>query len=230
MTDRGPAITSRACPSDELLIAYLTTATKTTATNSARAGLPGTERSRIEEHLGTCDDCVQTLAIMQRRLGVASEIPAPAPASILERAGAAIQPVVADVQTVTATTRNSRLDVPHSLGGRLPSLRDRLSAVFRLPVLVPAAVAAVALLVIVRQQGWMNPVPPPEMSRVIERHETLRVTADEALVRVQPALRHPVVATVKRGTSVEIIGEENDWYRVLLQDGREGWMDRRAFE
>jgi uncharacterized protein YgiM (DUF1202 family) len=68
------------------------------------------------------------------------------------------------------------------------------------------------------------------MSRVLERHERLRVTAEEALVRTQPAFRQPVVATLRRGTSVKVIGEEGDWYRVVLADGKQGWMERRAFE
>ena len=39
-----------------------------------------------------------------------------------------------------------------------------------------------------------------------------------------------VVATVRRGTLVEVAGEERDWFEVRLDGGRPGWVEREAFE
>jgi hypothetical protein len=226
MTDRHPPRGHAACPGDELLIAYLTASSALAALPSALSDI---ERSRIEEHLQTCGSCVQALAMMQRRLGVTAEIPAPVPGAVAELLGVTTPQLAADGAAV-APPQHSGLSTQHSRVGWFGSIRDRLSAVLRLPVLVPAAVAAVAVLVVAVQQSWRRPALQPEMSRVLERHERLRVTAEEALVRTQPAFRQPVVATLRRGTSVKVIGEEGDWYRVVLADGKQGWMERRAFE
>ncbi|MFI5398743.1 MAG: SH3 domain-containing protein [Candidatus Binatia bacterium] len=113
---------------------------------------------------------------------------------------------------------------------------DRLSTVSRFPLLAPVAVAAVALLVVVTQSNWMNPEPQQERSRSIAMRETLRVTASEARVWQQPGARSQgseeadIIATLKRGARVDVVGEKDQWYQVVLPDGKEGWMERHAFE
>jgi uncharacterized protein YgiM (DUF1202 family) len=56
----------------------------------------------------------------------------------------------------------------------------------------------------------------------------VRVTAVAAAVRRQPSGHAEIVATVTRGTLVEITGEERDWSHVTLPNGTEGWVDQGA--
>jgi hypothetical protein len=192
-------------PNDEWLVAYLTTS------------LSDTERHGIDTHLHSCDLCVAALSMMQRRLSIAADIPTAVPASVSARvAGMTLKPAAESFR-------------PHPLAW-LSALLDRVSTVIRFPVLVPAAVAAVALLVVVTQSSWMNPLPQQERSRSINMREILRVTASEAFVRGEPTVHTAVLATLKRGARVEVVGEEGEWYQVVLPDGKEGWMERNAFE
>ncbi|MFQ5664937.1 MAG: zf-HC2 domain-containing protein [Candidatus Binatia bacterium] len=197
------------CTTTELLVGYLTT------------GLTASERRDIDRHVRGCDQCIRTLTLLQRRLLSAPEMAAPVPAAVVERARA-------------ASTR----DVGHArpavgLGeawAALSSVGRRLSAHIKLPVLVPAAVAAAALLVVATEQTWVTPAPQRELTRAVPMHQTLRVTAQEAIVRNQPSTRTQIVGTLQHGTTIEIAGQERDWYRVTLPDGTEGWVERRAFE
>jgi SH3-like domain-containing protein len=92
---------------------------------------------------------------------------------------------------------------------------------------IPAAVAVVAVLV-VTTQSWMTPGTPRSLTRSIAMPQHVRVTAIEAPVRRLPNGRADVVATVTRGTPVEISGQERDWSHVRLPDGTEGWVDEGA--
>lgn len=203
MADVRPP-TPAAHPTDEFIVAYLTT------------GLTETERRDVDEHVRACDRCVQALAVAQRRIAIEAEIVAPVPVSLQER--------------VAAVTADSVPSVRDALRTWTSAVSARLSAFLRLPVLVPAAVAAVVLLAIATQQMWLGPQVQREMSRSIGRRETLRVTANEAVVRVQPVPQGAALASLKRGTRVEVVGDKGDWYQVLLPDGKEGWIDRSAFE
>jgi uncharacterized protein YgiM (DUF1202 family) len=46
----------------------------------------------------------------------------------------------------------------------------------------------------------------------------------------RPSGRSDVVGSVRRGTTVDVAGEEREWYQVRLDDGRAGWIAREAFE
>ncbi|MBI3387940.1 MAG: SH3 domain-containing protein [Deltaproteobacteria bacterium] len=95
-------------------------------------------------------------------------------------------------------------------------------------MLVPVAVAVVALLVVVRSD-WRSPVPR-DGARAVQTSNVLRVAAAQAEVHARPAMQQPVIATLQRGAQVTVADESGDWYLVVLPDGTRGWIDRRAFE
>ena len=105
-----------------------------------------------------------------------------------------------------------------------------MTAIVKRPVLVPAAVVLGVLLVVAGERTWLNPVPLRQLHRSIPWHQSLQVTASEATVRAEPNTRSAVVATLQRGTRVEVGAEEHEWYHVALSDGSEGWVERAAFE
>jgi len=197
------------CGSTEMLVSYLTT------------GLSDAERHSIDAHVRGCDQCIRTLTLLQRRLLSAEEIPAPVPASLIERATAAATPGQRPAKPATGLA---------DAWSALSSVGRRLSAHIRLPALVPAAVAAGALLVVAGEHNWMKPEPLKEMTRAVPSHRALRITAPEAVVRAQPNPRTDVVATLSRGATIEVTSLEKDWYRVTLPSGAEGWVERQAFE
>jgi hypothetical protein len=197
------------CGSNEMLVSYLTT------------GLSDAERHSIDTHVRGCDQCIRTLTLLQRRLLSSEEIPAPVPAFLVERATDAATPERAPVKPAAGLAE---------AWSALSSVGRRLSAHIRLPALVPAAVAAGALLVVAGEHNWMKPEPLKEMSRAVPSHRALRITAPEAVVRLQPNSRTEVVATLSRGTTIEVTSLEKDWYRVTLPGGAEGWVERQAFE
>jgi hypothetical protein len=197
------------CGTAEMLVSYLTT------------GLSDGERQSIDTHVRGCDQCVRTLTLLQRRLLSADDVPAAVPLSVMERATAA----------ATFERRPAKPAVGLSEAwSALSSVGRRLSAHIRLPALVPAAVAAGALLVVAGERNWTQPEPLKEMSRAVPSHRSLRITAAEAIVRAQPSSRTEAVATLSRGTMLEVTSLEKDWYRVTLPGGAEGWVERQAFE
>jgi len=198
-------------PNDEWLVAYLTT------------GLSPQEHRRLNAHLLDCDRCVQTVAVMQRRLTIAAEVAAPVPASIRRRAGACPAADSCAGDTAPSPASLEPLDW-------IAWVRDRLALVTRISFVVPGAVAAIALAVLVTRTNWMNPTPQHERSRSIQMHQQLRVTASEAAVRREPARHTPVVAMLRRGMPVRILGQDGAWYHVELPDGSVGWMEGNAFE
>ncbi len=50
------------------------------------------------------------------------------------------------------------------------------------------------------------------------------VFAASTQVRSEPVMRSEVSFTIHEGTKVEIINEVDDWKRIKLADGKEGWM------
>jgi SH3 domain-containing protein/putative zinc finger protein len=196
------------CGTTEVLVSYLTT------------GLSDAERHSIDTHVRGCDQCIRTLTLLQRRLLSAEQIPAPVPASVIERAAAA---AISERRPAKPAAGLSEA------WSALSSVGRRLSVHIRLPALVPAAVAAGALLVVAGEHNWMKP-EPKEMTRAVPSHRSLRITVPEAVVRAQPSSRTDIVATLSRGTMLEVTSLEKDWYRVTLPSGAEGWVERQAFE
>ena len=81
------------------------------------------------------------------------------------------------------------------------------------------------------QPGLVGQGVEGERSRAIVPDTVkLRVNAAEAIVRGRPSMHSEVVATVQRGTTLEVAGEERGWYEVRLEGGRPGCVEREAFE
>lgn len=204
------------CPAVESLIAHLTACLDGTygapSTDDPGAGLTTAARAAIDDHLRACDRCVETLAAAHERLRIASEIPAPLPVAVRERAEAAI-----------------RAPLPNAWSAAWAWISTRLEGLLKLPVLIPVAVSAGVLLV-VATQTWMAPSLPHESTRAVRLPQTVRVTAREAVVRAQPSLRAEALATLAHGDVVEVGDEDRDWYRITAPNGVGGWVERRAFQ
>lgn len=202
-----PVALCTAGPQPEDLVAYL-------------AGVSAADDS-VEQHLRSCSQCVRTLMIMQSRQRVATGLSVAVPAALQAAVMARVGPKV----------RQPRSGAAWSLVERgWTGLTEWLSVLTRLPVLVPASFAAGALVVFVAQQ--MTPVAgvARPVTRWVETRRTLPVTALQAPVRAEPHPRSAKVATLGRGTIVDVIDEQADWYRVRTRDGNDGWVERRAFE
>jgi anti-sigma factor RsiW len=203
---RDGGIGGSGCGGDETLILYATGA------------LAGTNRATLEAHLATCDACVTAVALLHRRLGVGM-VERAVPTDIQRRAALAIESGWAD-----PTPRVHRIEP------RLAVLH-RVRELLRKPVLVPAALAAGAMLTVALHPGWIQSAGNAERSRAVAPDTAMRrVTAVEATVRSRPSMQSEVVATVRRGTLMEVAGEERDWLEVRLDGGRPGWVEREAFE
>ncbi len=60
-----------------------------------------------------------------------------------------------------------------------------------------------------------------------EKANIATVSYDTALIRDEPRTGK-VIARLVRGTRVEILGREKDWYRVRIRSKKEGWVYRGA--
>ena len=58
--------------------------------------------------------------------------------------------------------------------------------------------------------------------------ETLTITAEQAIVRAQPGITHPVLTVVPQGAIFPVLETQEAWYKILLEDGREGWITREV--
>jgi len=207
---RDGGIGGSGCAGEERLVVYAT------------GGLNGADRAAVAAHLESCDACIAALAVLHRRLSVADVVSTPVPADLQRRAQVALEAALREMAPVP---QPSRVDV------RGPVLLHRVRNLLRMPVLVPAALAAGALLVVGLQSGRIGQAGNTERTRALApRAVSLRVTAIEATVRSRASMQSDVVATVRRGTPVEIVGEEREWYEVRLDGGRPGWVEREAFE
>jgi hypothetical protein len=54
--------------------------------------------------------------------------------------------------------------------------------------------------------------------------KVLYIMATEANVRVGPSKNTAILTTVKRATKVVVLEDQSAWYRVKLENGREGWV------
>jgi uncharacterized protein YgiM (DUF1202 family) len=53
---------------------------------------------------------------------------------------------------------------------------------------------------------------------------TLAVKVNAANVRATPSRTSRVVTTIRRGETVEEIGDKGDWYQIRLKSGLSGWI------
>jgi len=175
----------------------------------------------IATHLGGCDSCLIALTGLRQRLGALAAVDVAVPTGVQQRARLALESALAELAPAAAPRRPARVAFFHRWRGAL-----------RVPVLVPAALAAGAL-VMVALHGPLHSgsALPGERSRAVPAESSrLRVTAVEAPVRSRPSRQSDLVTTVRRGATVDVAGIERDWYEVHLDGGRQGWVEREAFE
>src|SRR5262245_34286309 len=58
--------------------------------------------------------------------------------------------------------------------------------------------------------------------------ETLTITADRAIVRAKPGITHSVLTVVPQGAILPVLETQQEWYKILLEDGRAGWITREV--
>lgn len=208
----GGGVGGSGCIGEERLVLYAT------------GGLAGNDRAVIAAHVGGCDPCIASLLQIHRRLGVLTSAAAAIPDEVVLRARAVLPVAMAEL----APPQRSRAAASRE---RALSVRERLRGWLQVPVLAPLALAAMAVLAVAI---GVRPSAEPagvERSRALPPAAVrLRVTADQTPLYSRPSGRSEVLASVRRGTTVAVAGEERDWYEVRLDDGRSGWVAREAFE
>lgn len=213
-TDARSAAT---CPTSETLAAFLAasaTLPAVLAGDAPAAMLSDAEKRALNDHVTACDRCLEELRAASYRLALADEIAAPVPAQVAARAAADPRPHLRPTAVESA--------------GPLAAVRDWLAATIRMPVLVPVALAAMALIVVVPQ--LRTNTTDGELSRAVELRQIARVTADTAVVRTERDGSSPALGTLARGDRAVLVGERDGWYRIALADGSEGWIERSAFD
>lgn len=207
---RDGGIGGSGCASGEQLVLY------------AAGGLDGSERAALVAHLASCDACVETVAVVHSRLALAPTVETPIPLAVQRRAAAVLVEPMGELAPSVERARPLAVE-------DTPGWLERLRGWLRVPVLIPAAVAAGALLMVsvVHQPSASD----GERSRALAPAAVrLRVTATEARVYARPSQNSELVGSVHRGAMLEVAGEERDWYEIHLEGGRPGWVAREAFE
>jgi len=71
------------------------------------------------------------------------------------------------------------------------------------------------------------PAPPLPSAPEEQAARTVYVTASALNVRSEASTDAEVVTQAKRGTALTVLTEGDDWLKVRLADGREGWVAER---
>jgi formylglycine-generating enzyme required for sulfatase activity len=58
--------------------------------------------------------------------------------------------------------------------------------------------------------------------------DTVAITARQTVVRAGPDSKQRILATVPQGTTLALLERRQGWYKVLLDDGQEGWVAQSA--
>ena len=58
--------------------------------------------------------------------------------------------------------------------------------------------------------------------------DTFTITAARAIVRAKPGITHPILTVVPQGAIFPVIETQEEWHKILLEDGREGWIAREV--
>ena len=163
-------------------------------------------RARIDAHLLDCDRCTEAMMVMHQRHRIGERIAAPVPVAVAAAVGHAPSTVGSDRRP------------------RWSAMRERLQLLTRLPVLMPTAfaVGAIAML-LVQQVPWQ---PAGSLMRAVPQDQTLRVGTTAVRVYAQPDPRTPVLAQLPPGTRVGVRNLSQEWYQIVLPDGREGWVQQ----
>ena len=70
----------------------------------------------------------------------------------------------------------------------------------------------------------MQGLTAPTAIAVLPSVVTVKVSV--ANLRDGPAVHGKVVVTVKQGTKLSVLGEENGWFFVQTADAKEGWLSK----
>jgi hypothetical protein len=209
---RDSGMLAAGCAGEETLLLY------------ASGALHGEPGEAMAAHVAGCDACVAGLVRLQRRLRVAAAVAMPVPPAVQRRA-AAVLPDAA--RELAPTVERPRPVVVH----QAPSLGERLRGWLRVPVLAPVAMAAAALFMVAVGQRPTTEPAGGERSRAVKAEPVaLRVRVAEAPVHQRPSGQSEVVATLRRGATVTVAGEERGWYEVQLEGGTPGWVAREDLE
>jgi uncharacterized protein YgiM (DUF1202 family) len=66
--------------------------------------------------------------------------------------------------------------------------------------------------------------PAPPAQAPMESARALFIKTSLANFREAPGTRGRILAVLRKGTRVDVLEARNQWYRVRLADGREGWV------
>ena len=58
--------------------------------------------------------------------------------------------------------------------------------------------------------------------------DTLTITAARAIVRAQPGITHPILSLAPQGAVFPVLEAQENWHKILLEDGREGWITQEV--
>lgn len=58
----------------------------------------------------------------------------------------------------------------------------------------------------------------------LANYTNVLVEASVVNVRLGPGLSYDIMTQVQGGSSVNVLSERNEWYKVRLDDGRIGWI------
>ncbi|ATW25940.1 SH3 domain-containing protein [Candidatus Formimonas warabiya] len=64
----------------------------------------------------------------------------------------------------------------------------------------------------------------PQSSNPPAQGKTVVVSGDSANIRTGPGTTYAKVTTLVKGDTATMVSEENGWYKITLQDGKEGWV------
>ena len=169
-------------------------------------GLSTSEEITLEHHLLECDACTEAVTIMHQRWRMAERIAVPVPVPLTTQPAA------------------PRAAVRASAGsGR----RKRLAALTRLPILMPTAFAAGALIMLAMQQVW--PQPSQSLTRAVSIQEVLRVR-NRTPVYAAPDTHATLITTLPAKRVIDVREQYRSWYRIALPDGHDGWVEQSALE
>lgn len=68
------------------------------------------------------------------------------------------------------------------------------------------------------------PAPAPPEQAPMESARALFIKTALANFREAPGTNARILAVLRKGTRVDVLEARNQWYRVRLADGREGWV------
>jgi uncharacterized protein YgiM (DUF1202 family) len=74
-----------------------------------------------------------------------------------------------------------------------------------------------------------RPAPPPAREEPTtkapaEAPKRLVVSVGQANLREKPDAKSKILQVLSKGTKLVVVGKGNQWYRVRLDSGREGWV------